>query len=37
MLDHLLQWILTGVKFGLFLHFYACGWLLIHHFKVGNN
>ena len=33
MLDQILRWILTGLKFLMIIHFYTCGWLLIHHYK----
>ena len=31
--ENLMKWILTGTKFILALHYFACGWVLIHRIK----
>ena len=31
--ENLLKWTLTGIKFILVLHYFACGWILIHRIK----
>ena len=33
MLDQCYCWLVTGLKFLMSIHFYTCGWLLIHHYK----
>ena len=37
--ENLLKWILTGIKFILAVHYFACGWIMIHRFKsyLGYN
>ena len=32
--ENLLKWLLTGINFILAVHYFACGWLLIHRIKV---
>ena len=32
--ENLLKWLLTGIKFILTMHYFACGWLLIHRIKL---
>lgn len=33
MFENILRWILAGTKFLLAVHYFACGWILIHHYK----
>ena len=37
MVEQIQLWILTGLKFIMILHFYTCGWILIHHYKVEEG
>lgn len=35
--ENLLKWILVGVEFILALHWFACGWILIHRIKLESG
>jgi len=37
MIENIYSMIIVVLKFLMFIHFYACGWLLIHHFKDDNG
>ena len=32
--ENLLKWLLTGINFTLAVHYFACGWMLIHRYKL---
>ena len=37
MFENLLKWILTGIRFILCLHYFACGWVMIHRIKLEQG
>ena len=36
-IENVYSWILIALKFGMFIHFQACGWFLIHYLKEFLN